>query len=51
MVQGCTNRQIAAALLVSVKTVEANLTRVYRKTGVPRRAELITSRLSEQPGT
>lgn len=39
-VQGRTNREIADALFLSVKTVEANLSRVYRKLGVRGRAEL-----------
>jgi DNA-binding NarL/FixJ family response regulator len=38
--QGRTNREIAAAAVVSVKTVEANLTKVYRKLGVRSRTEL-----------
>lgn len=38
--QGMTNREIAAALFVSDKTVEANLSRVYRKLGIRSRAEL-----------
>jgi DNA-binding NarL/FixJ family response regulator len=37
---GMTNREIAATLFVSLKTVEANLTQVYRKLGVRSRAEL-----------
>jgi ATP/maltotriose-dependent transcriptional regulator MalT len=37
---GMTNRDIAAALFVSAKTVEANLTQVYRKLGIRSRAEL-----------
>lgn len=37
---GLTNRQIAAQLYVSEKTVEANLSRVYRKLGIRSRAEL-----------
>lgn len=37
---GRTNREIAAALFVSERTVEANLTRVYRKLGVRSRAQL-----------
>jgi DNA-binding CsgD family transcriptional regulator len=37
---GHTNRDIAAKLFVSTKTVEANLTQVYRKLGVHTRAEL-----------
>jgi DNA-binding CsgD family transcriptional regulator len=38
--KGLTNRQVADALYVSPKTVEANLTRVYRKLGIASRAEL-----------
>jgi DNA-binding CsgD family transcriptional regulator/nucleoside-triphosphatase THEP1 len=37
---GMTNRDMAAALSVSLKTVEANLTRIYRKLGIRSRAEL-----------
>lgn len=37
---GCTNREIAAQLFMSRKTVEANLARVYRKLGIRSRAEL-----------
>jgi len=37
---GMTNREVAARLLVSPKTVEANLSRAYRKLGVHSRAEL-----------
>jgi DNA-binding CsgD family transcriptional regulator len=38
--EGLTNREIAAAAVVSVKTVEANLTKAYRKLGVRSRTEL-----------
>ncbi len=38
--QGKTNREVAAALVVSVHTVEAALTQVYRKLGVRSRTEL-----------
>lgn len=38
--QGMTNREIAAALFVSEKTVEANLSRVYRRLGIRSRGEL-----------
>jgi len=38
--EGRTNREIAAAAVISVKTVEANLTKVYRKLGVRSRTEL-----------
>ncbi len=37
---GLTNRQVAARLFISPKTVEANLARVYRKLGIRSRAEL-----------
>lgn len=43
--RGSSNREIAAALFVSVKTVEATLTRVYRKVGVRSRTQL-SARLS-----
>jgi DNA-binding NarL/FixJ family response regulator len=37
---GMTNRDIAAALFISLKTVEANLARIYRKLDIRSRAEL-----------
>lgn len=37
---GMTNKDVAAALFISPKTVEANLARVYRKLGIKTRAEL-----------
>jgi DNA-binding CsgD family transcriptional regulator len=37
---GMANREIAAAVFMSQKTVEANLSRVYRKLGIRSRAEL-----------
>ena len=37
---GLTNRQVAAMILVSTKTVEASLARVYRKLDIHSRAEL-----------
>ena len=39
-VSGATNREIASSLYYSVKSVEAYLTRVYRKLGVSGRGEL-----------
>jgi DNA-binding CsgD family transcriptional regulator len=38
--QGRTNQQVAAALFVSPKTVEWNLSKVYKKLHVRSRAEL-----------
>jgi DNA-binding CsgD family transcriptional regulator len=43
---GHSNPEIAAALYISVKTVEANLTRIYRKLGVRGRVDLARSDLS-----
>jgi DNA-binding NarL/FixJ family response regulator len=40
VVEGLTNQEVAGALFVSVKTVEANLSRVYHKVGVGSRREL-----------
>ena len=37
---GMTNREVAATLFVSLKTVEANLTQIYRKLGIRSRAQL-----------
>jgi DNA-binding CsgD family transcriptional regulator len=37
---GMTNKDVAAALFISPKTVEANLVRIYRKLGINSRAEL-----------
>ncbi len=38
--EGLTNREVAAKLVVTVRAVEANLTRVYAKLGVRSRAQL-----------
>lgn len=45
--EGLTNQEIAERAFLSPKTVEVNLTRVYRKLGVRRAA--LASRLAEQP--
>jgi DNA-binding CsgD family transcriptional regulator len=37
---GATNREIAAALFISVRTVETHVASIYRKLGVPTRSEL-----------
>jgi DNA-binding CsgD family transcriptional regulator len=47
---GHTNKEVAAALFISVRTVEANLTRVYEKLGLRSRTEL-SRRLAEDAGT
>ena len=39
-VKGMSNRQIAAEIMVSIKTVQAHLTKIYAKVGVTSRAEL-----------
>jgi DNA-binding CsgD family transcriptional regulator len=38
---GLTNREVAGALFISQKTVEANLSRIFRKLGIRSRRELI----------
>ena len=38
--RGLSNKEVAAELVVTVRTVESNLTRIYRKLGVRSRAEL-----------
>jgi DNA-binding CsgD family transcriptional regulator len=43
-VEGATNREIAAAISISVKTVEGTLSRAYRKLGVRSRVELVRAR-------
>jgi DNA-binding NarL/FixJ family response regulator len=45
---GMTNRDVAAALFISPKTVESNLARIYRKLDIHSRAEL--GRHMGQPG-
>lgn len=48
---GLTNSQIAQAAFMSVKTVEANLARVYRKLGIHSRAELGARMAGDREGT
>jgi DNA-binding CsgD family transcriptional regulator len=45
--QGLSNKDVAATLFVTVRTVEANLTRIYANLGIRRRTELAFS-LSQQ---
>jgi len=47
---GRTNAEVARALFMSPKTVEANLTRIYGKLGIRSRAEL-GARMSERSGS
>ena len=49
VVDGKTNNEVARALFVSEKTVEANLTRIYRKLGVRSRSAL-AARMREHGG-
>ena len=44
--EGRTNREVANALFVSVKTVEANLSRIFHKLGITSRRELRTREVS-----
>ncbi len=39
--RGLTNREVAASLFLSVKTIERHLTTIYRKLGLRSRAELV----------
>jgi DNA-binding CsgD family transcriptional regulator len=48
---GLTNREIAQAAFMSVKTVEANLARIYRKLGIHSRAELGARMARDRAGT
>ncbi|MFE4667923.1 ATP-binding protein [Streptomyces sp. NPDC056716] len=41
VMEGATNREIAGRLYISVKTVEATLTRVYRKLGIRSRVDIV----------
>ena len=41
---GRSNKEVADALFVTVRTVEANLTRVYAKLGIRSRTELASRR-------
>lgn len=40
---GSSNREVAARLFVSVKTIETHLTRIYRKLGHHSRGQLIAA--------
>ena len=45
--EGLTNRDVASKAFMSPKTVQANLTRIYRKLGIGSRAEL-GARMAEE---
>ena len=47
--EGRSNKEVAAALFVSVKTVEANLTRIYAKLGVHSRTEMARELAASKP--
>ncbi|GGL81751.1 transcriptional regulator [Streptomyces fumigatiscleroticus] len=49
VMEGATNREIAARLFVSVKTVEATLTRVYRKLGIRSRVDIVRLAAGRHP--
>jgi len=46
---GLTNRAIAERIYISLKTVESNLARIYRKLGIHSRAELGRAMTQRQP--
>jgi len=50
VVEGKTNHEVAQALFVSEKTVEANLTRIYRKLGVRSRSALAARMRAREAG-
>ena len=43
LLSGSTNREVAAQLYVSVKTIETHLTRIYRKLGFRSRTQVIAA--------
>jgi DNA-binding CsgD family transcriptional regulator len=49
--EGRSNREVADALYITVRTVEANLTRIYAKLGVRSRAQLIARRRTDSSST
>ena len=40
MAKGCSNKEVAGALFVSVRTVEATLSNIYRQLGIGSRSDL-----------
>jgi len=49
--QGLTNRDAAAQLFISPRTVDHHLRGIYRKFGITTRAELVRVLLADPPGT
>jgi DNA-binding NarL/FixJ family response regulator len=49
MADGATVREAANRLFITAKTVEAHLSRVYRKLGVHNRAQLVRALTARQP--
>ncbi|MGO9977521.1 MAG: helix-turn-helix domain-containing protein [Solirubrobacteraceae bacterium] len=47
---GLSNREIASALYMSQRTVEAHLTKIYREVGVRSRAQLAATLAPSGPG-
>lgn len=47
MAAGYTNKEVADALFISPRTVDSNLSRIYRKLGVRSRTEL-AAKMSEE---
>lgn len=47
--RGSTNREAAAAMFLSPKTVDAHLSRIYRKLGVRSRTELASAMATGDP--
>jgi DNA-binding CsgD family transcriptional regulator len=48
--RGLSNKEVASALFVTPKAIEANLSRVFAKTGVRSRAELVALAVTEASG-
>ncbi len=49
MAIGHSNKEVAAELFLSVKTVQYHLTRIYTKLGIRSRAELAARRAGGKP--
>jgi DNA-binding CsgD family transcriptional regulator len=53
--EGLTNREIAQALFVTLRTVEMHLTHAYQKLDIPSRSELVdalrTASTAAEPST